>query len=212
MTAKHIQSLGPSSCLTSWEKSKPSEQAQRPAATALTPACFYTMIFKSQIKQQQKKIVGALILVSPLPSTPFPSRKPPAGIGPQNNKEFIWGKKKIIALPSCSSAQYLGNKKNKLEKSQKASCFLKHPGAKTPWGEVKFALNAERRGETNREKRGTGGRQNNDIPQRGSCGYTSTEAPPTGYTRALDSQTKRTQPWEVNVTIVSINQRWLRNM
>lgn len=57
-----------------------------------------------------------------------------------------------------------------------------------------------------------GGETKKDIPQRGSCGSTSTEAPPVGYTQVLDSQMKRTHPQAVHVTVASVTQRLLLHM
>lgn len=56
---------------------------------------------------------------------------------------------------------------------------------------------------------GWGGTKKKDIPQRGSCGSTSTQAPPVGYTQVLDSQMKRTHPQAVHVTVASVTQRLL---
>lgn len=213
MTAKHIQSLGPSSCSSSWEKSKPSEWVQQQAPLLCLQHVLYFMILKSQIKQ---KTVGALVPILLLPPSlpPFPKTLTPAGIGPQN-KELNWGKNELHSrIPSCISAQQLSKEENQLEKSQKALLLLKCRGAQTPWGEVRFGVTGGGRARERQRKGtlGTGGGQNKDIPLRGSCGSTSTEAPPMGYTQVLDSQTKMTHLWAVHVTKVSINQGWLLHM
>lgn len=151
MTAKHIQSLGPSSCLSSWEKSKPFEWAQQPAATAFSPACFYTMIFKSQIKQK-KKTVGALILVSPSPFTPFPSHKPLLELVHRIIKSSFEAKINYPPIMHfCTISEQREKQTRKITKSVLFSQTSRGP--RPPEGKVKFVINAGRRGETNREKK-----------------------------------------------------------
>lgn len=133
MTAKHIQSLGPSSCLSSWEKSKPFEWVQQPAAT-LSPARLYIMyIFKSQTKRKNKTCWCPDPILS-LALHPFPFPKTPAGIGPQNNKELNWGNK-WIGLPfpimhPCTISEQREKPARKITK--KHHCFSNVEGPRPP--------------------------------------------------------------------------------
>lgn len=96
-------------------------------------------------------------------------------------------------MHSCTKSEQREKPARKITKSITFFSQMSR-GPRPPEGAVKCGIKAGRRRESKREteKRGHwgGGGQNKDIPHRGSCGSTSKEAPPAGYTQVLDSQTE----------------------
>lgn len=158
MTAKHIQSLGPSSRCHPEKKNTScwSEPASR--------ASLYTMILKSQIKTTKAVTAWFRTSTPHPPQVPFPSTKPLLELVHRIIK--IWSEAESTALPSGISAKRKkGKKKMDRKKSQKSVLFSQmSKDNPTPPGEMKSVTNKGRKRETSGEK--------GDVPDRGSCGYT----------------------------------------